>query len=197
MPEGGGKGGDTWVVHRGGGRRLQLRGFAFGRVEGDRTPRSQVKFDDVQAVESMGEALGVRTPSTWGPRKSLTQLEKQDRQKPRLGPRLGERWEIWVGEQEVQSVGPGHARVAPDHTQVLEEDWKFHLFLPSFSPQTGENKKENLSFAKRQELILNVVSGAALGSLAMQDYGWLKKEENYKIIRLLMPFQNCRDCIKM
>lgn len=60
------KGRDTRVVHWRGGCRLQLGGFAFGRVEGDCTPRSQVEFDDVQAIESMDEAVGVRTPGTWG-----------------------------------------------------------------------------------------------------------------------------------
>lgn len=95
-------------------------------------------------------------------------------------------------------MGPGHARVAPEHTQVLEKGWKCHLFLPPFSPQTGENKKKkNLTFAKKQELILSVVSGSALGSLVMEDYGWLKEEENWKTISLLMTFQNCRDCIRM
>lgn len=88
-------------------------------------------------------------------------LEKQQIQKPGLRSWLGERLEFWIGEQEVESIGLGHSGVAPDHINALEKDREFDLFLCPFSPTwTGENNKKNLTFGKRQELILNVVSAS-------------------------------------
>lgn len=87
------------------------------------------------------------------------QLEKQEIQKPGLRSWLGERSEFWIGEQEVESIGLDQTRGAPDHVKVLEKKRKSDLFLhPFFPTETGGNNKKNLTFARRQELILNVVS---------------------------------------